>query len=252
MVEVRIERPAEADEPGQGDAAATGSGGGDDGPGRQESPGFEQSVRVERVLEHRATVDAAYRRHAIDQGCARVERIEREIVTPAMRRVEAEDPDLTLIGLDHRLKGKDRLTEKVEFDMRKWGVTAEQAFTNVKDSIRYTYEYPEDKYVRGVRADVDRIKAEGFELVEFRNSWNNEEYKGMNSRWRLAENSQLFEVQFHTHASFEAKQETHAAYERLRTLPEDHEDVHELRTFQREVTAKIPVPPGASDIADYP
>ena len=101
-------------------------------------------------------------------------------------------------------------------------------------------------------ADVDRIKAEGFELVEFRNSWGNEEYKGINSRWRLAENSQLFEVQFHTHASFEAKQETHAAYERLRTLPEDHEEFFELRAFQREVTAKIPVPPGAADIPNYP
>jgi hypothetical protein len=132
------------------------------------------------------------------------------------------------------------------------GCNGREAFANVKDAIRYTFEYPEDKYAHGVRADVDRIKAEGFELAEFRNSWGNEEYKGINSRWRLAENSQLFEVQFHTHASFEAKQETHAAYERLRTLPEDHEDVHELRAFQREVTAKIPVPPGASDIPDYP
>jgi hypothetical protein len=162
------------------------------------------------------------------------------------------DGDRALIGLEHRLKGKDRLTEKVEFDIGKWGVTAEKAFANVKDAIRYTFEYPEDKYAHDVPADVDRIKGEGFELVEFRNSWRSEEYKGINSRWRLAENSQLFEVQFHTHASFEAKQETHAAYERLRTLPEDHEDVHELRGFQREVTAKIPVPPGAEEIPDYP
>jgi hypothetical protein len=103
-----------------------------------------------------------------------------------------------------------------------------------------------------VPADVERIKAEGFELVEFRNSWGNEEYKGVNSRWRVTDGNQLFEVQFHTAASFEAKQETHAAYEFLRTLSEDHEDVRELRGFQREVTAKIPVPPGATDIPDYP
>ena len=222
------------------------------GTGRQQSPRPEQPARVEQTLAHRATIDADYRRHAIDQGCARVEKLERETVTPAMLRIEAEDPDRTLIGLEHRLKGKDRLTEKVEFDMGKWGVSAEKAFANVKDAIRYTFEYPEDKYAHGVRADVDRIKAEGFELAELRNSWENEEYKGINSRWRHAESSQLFEVQFHTHASFEAKQETHAAYERLRTLPEDHEGVHELRAFQREVTAKIPVPPGASDIPDYP
>jgi hypothetical protein len=60
---------------------------------------------------------------------------------------------------------------------------------------------------------------------------------------------QVFEVQFHTAASLGAKEETHAAYERLRTLPSDHAEVRDLRTFQREVTAKIPIPPGAPDIS---
>jgi hypothetical protein len=50
-----------------------------DGPARQQVPRPEQSVGVERELAHRATVDAFYRRHAIDQGCARVEKLEREI-----------------------------------------------------------------------------------------------------------------------------------------------------------------------------
>jgi hypothetical protein len=63
-----------------------------------------------------------------------------------------------------------------------------------------------------------------------------------------ADTRQLFEVQFHTQASFEAKQETHDAYERLRTLPEDSAEVRELRAYQREVNIKIPVPPGAPDI----
>jgi hypothetical protein len=237
---------------GLADDATTGRGVGGDGPERQHLARPEQPVHWEGALAHRATVDAVYRRHAIDQGCARVEKLEREIVTPAMRRIEAEDPDRTLIGLEHRLKGKDRLTEKVTQAMEKRGRTAEQAFSTVKDVIRYTFEYPEDKYAHGVPADVDRIKAEGFELVEFRNSWENEEYKGINSRWRLAGISQLFEVQFHTHASFEGKQETHGAYERLRTLPEDDVEVFALRTYQREVTAKIPVPPGAAEIPNYP
>ena len=209
-------------------------------------------MRLERALAHRATVDAVYRRHAIDQGCARVEKLEREIVTPAMRRVEAEDPDRSLVGLENRLKGKDRLTEKVTQAMEKRGRTAEQAFSTVKDAIRYTYEYPEENYTHGVRADVDRIKAEGFELVELRNSWGNDEYKGINSRWRLAEDSQLFEVQFHTRASFGGKQETHGAYERLRTLPKDDVEVFALRAYQREVTAKIPIPPDAAEIPNYP
>lgn len=65
--------------------------------------------------------------------------------------------------------------------------------------------------------------------AEFRNMRADAEYKGINSRWRVSEH-QMFEVQFHTEASFTAKQENHGAYERLRTLPPDHEEVRELRS----------------------
>ena len=59
-------------------------------------------------------VEAVDRAYAIDQGYARVCEIEEKTVTPAMLRIEAEDPDRQLAGLEHRLKGKDRLTEKIE------------------------------------------------------------------------------------------------------------------------------------------
>ena len=197
----------------------------------------------------RAEAEAEYRAYAIDRGCERVRETEQTITTPAMLRIEAQDSDRHLVGLAHRLKGQDRIEEKVDFDMKKWGVTAEQAFANVKDAIRYTLQYPSDKYSHGVRADIERIKAEGFELVEFRNSWTHEEYKGINSRWQVPENAQLFEIQFHTQASFEAKEETHKAYKRLRVLPDDHEEVHELRAYQRHVCTRIPVPPDAPDVS---
>jgi len=216
-----------------------------DGP----EPRAEPQDRAACHADLRADAEAEYRTYAIDRGCERVCETEQTIVTPAMRSIEAQDPDRYLVGLEHRLKGRDRIEEKVDFDMKKWGVTAEQAFANVKDAIRYTLQYPDDKYSQGVRTDIERIKAEGFELVEFRNSWTREEYKGINSRWRVPENAQLFEIQFHTQASFEAKEETHKAYERLRVLPDDHEEVHDLRACQRHVCARIPVPPDAPDVS---
>jgi hypothetical protein len=217
---------------------------------RRESPAdqADSAVRAARTADYQATVDGAYRAHAIDQACTRVREIEEAIVTPAMRRIESEDPTRHLAGFDHRLKGRDRIEEKVSHDMQKRGVTADEAFASVKDAIRYTFSYPDDRYAQGVAADCGRLKEAGFELEDFRNSWTQEEYKGINSRWRVPENGQLFEVQFHTQASFEAKEETHAAYERLRTLPPDHEEVRELRAYQRDVTAKIPIPPAAPDV----
>ena len=212
------------------------------------APG-DAAARTERTLGNRAKVDTAYRvADAIDHAYERIEKLEGAVITPAMRGIEAADPGRHLAGLEHRLKERYRVEEKVNHDIEKRGVTAAGALAAMKDSIRYTYVYPDNQYSAGAVADCERIKAAGFELIDSRNWWPHDEYKGLNSWWRVPDNGQLFEVQFHTQASLDAKEETHAAYERLRTLPHDHAEVRDLRAFQREVTAKIPIPPGALDI----
>ena len=210
------------------------------------------NLRVERVLEHRANVDAVNRIYAIDQGYARVREIEEETVTPAMRRIEAEDPDRHLVGLENRLKGKDRLSEKISEAIEERGHTADEAFGLVKDAIRYTFCYPDDRYTDGVYADCERLEDAGFERYDRRNSWEQAEYKGINSRWQVSGSGQIFEVQFHTRTSLDAKEETHWAYKRLRSLPKDEEEVPELHAYQREVTSTVAIPPGALEIPDYP
>ena len=59
-------------------------------------------------------------------------------------------------------------------------------------------------------------------------------------------------MQFHTRISFEAKQLTHDAYERLRTHQADEFEKMVLEAFQKKVAAEVPIPPGAADIPDYP
>jgi hypothetical protein len=212
---------------------------------------WEGEACPEAHADLRAKTEAAYRAYTVDRGCDRVREVEETVVTPALGRIEAADPGRTLVGLEFRLKGRQRLSEKVTEAVEERGHSVEEAFGLVKDAIRYTFCYPEDRYSEGVLADCDRLKAEGFGRFDRKNSWNEDEYKGINSRWRDPDSGQLFEVQFHTQASFEAKQETHPAYERLRALPEDDAEVRQLRTYQREVTAKIPIPPGAAGIPDY-
>jgi hypothetical protein len=139
---VRIDRSDEADGPDQsGEPRRRPDSAGDsgidravsgDGPAEQPLPRPDPATLEERVLAHRATVDATYRRHAIDQGYARVEKLERETVTPAMRRIEAGDSDRTLVGMEHRLKGKERIEEKIEHDVQKKGLPAEQAFADMR------------------------------------------------------------------------------------------------------------------------
>jgi hypothetical protein len=220
-------------------------------PAAHDSAGSQ--TRAERFSEYNAKVEAAYRREAVDRGCDRVHEVEQTVVTPAMLRIEAEDPGRALVGYDNRLKGKDRLAEKVTRAMEERGRTTEEALASVKDAIRYTFQYADEKYAEGVSADCRRLEAAGFQRGDRQGTWESEQYKGINSRWREPESGFLFEVQFHTQASFEAKQETHGAYERLRQtdteLPDD--EIRELRAYQREVSMKVPIPPGATEIPDY-
>ena len=209
--------------------------------------------RTTRALEHRASVDAVNCVYTVDQGYARVREIEEQSVTPAMRRIEAEDPARHLAGLDHRLKGQERLTEKVE----KWlsaqpDLRVDDAFKLVKDAIRYTFAYRETHYTQGVWADIGRLKEQGFELHSLWNAWSDDQYKGINSQWIEPDSGQRFEVQFHTRISFEAKQLTHLANERLRTQQADAFEELVLEAFQKKVAADVPIPNGATDIPDYP
>jgi hypothetical protein len=145
--------------------------------------------------------------------------------------------------------------EKVAGTITGFGRSPEQAVSLVPDAIRYTFEYREARYTPGVLADIARLKDHGFTLDKLKNFWSDEQYKGINSQWIEPESGQRFEMQFHTRISFEAKQLTHGAYERLRT-PEPHKpDKFEqmvLGAFQKKVTAEVPVPPGADSILDYP
>ena len=50
---------------------------------------------------------------SVRRGCGEIRETEDKVVTPAMRRIEAEDPDRHLVGLEFRCKGEDRITEKV-------------------------------------------------------------------------------------------------------------------------------------------
>jgi hypothetical protein len=142
-------------------------------------------VRIDRALGYRARVAAVERTYAIDQAYDKIRDTERTTVTPAMHRIESEDPTRHLAGLGNRLKGKDRLIEKVTLDVEKKGRTVDQAFANVKDTIRYTFVYDEDHYTAGVYADCERLESAGFGSFDRRNSWDEEEYKGINSRWRI-------------------------------------------------------------------
>ena len=49
----------------------------------------------------------------VELECDRIADRERDKISPALRAIESQDPDRNLIGFEHRLKGRDRIKEKV-------------------------------------------------------------------------------------------------------------------------------------------
>ena len=130
------------------------------------------------------------------------------------------------------------------------GAPIETIVDGINDVVRYTYAFTEDRYVDGYSQVRGSLEERGYKLLLVRNEWDNPEYKGVNTRWRSPE-GQTLEVQFHTGASFEGKQLTHSAYERLRSESASDDERFELEQFQRIVSSRIPVPERATEITNY-
>lgn len=194
---------------------------------------------------HSGDLELAPKRNAeVDHGCERIREIGERVIVPGMRAVEADDPSRSLVGFEHRFKGMDRLKEKVSHELRDSpDLATAEALATVQDPVRFTFQYDESSYTASMRKDVERLKARGFIQAEHRDTWTSDQYKGINSRWHEPESGLVFEVQFHTRISYEAKELTHKAYERIRSGAQDSE-LAELKAFQGRVCAMIPLPPG--------
>jgi hypothetical protein len=220
----------------------------DERPPVEKANNLQNSSSDDSVMDADSTVY-----DELEGECDQIADRERRTVSPRLREVESCDPDRHLIGFEFRLKGRDRIREKVVKGMDENDLSLKEAIASVPDAIRYTLQYDDEtRYADGVRADILRMKEEGFELSILKNLWSADQYKGINSQWIEPESGQCLELQFHTRISFEAKQITHLAYERLRSGKPDPFEHMVLEAFQAKVTAAVPIPPGAADIPDYP
>jgi hypothetical protein len=156
-------------------------------------------------------------------------------------------------GLEFRLKGEERLKEKIA-DLLETGApdaTSEEIMQQIPDAIRYTFCAEAQDYKDAYSDIRNRLEACGYHMYYSRNHWSDTQYKGINTRW-VAPDGQQFEVQFHTPESFHAKQTiTHTSYERLRSALTSDEERKQLMAFQREVCSWVAEPESASDIPNY-
>jgi hypothetical protein len=175
-------------------------------------------------------------------------------LTPAMRRIEAQLEHGHLVEDTEKfaLKNPDRFKEKFARLIERYpGADSRELAAGIPDGIRYTLILDFKYYTPGVGAGHAQLVDAGYERIETKPSWDSDQYKGVNSQWREPLTGVRFEVQFHTEESWDAKQKTHAAYERIQEPGTSVEEVERLRAYQRRVSAEVPVPPGALGIEPY-
>jgi hypothetical protein len=120
------------------------------------------------------------------------------------------------VGQQWWVKSQESLTRKILEDMRAKGVSAEDAAGLVNDALRFTITYPGESLTGSVESALDRLRGQGYEVLQVQNSWvTGNRYKGINVDLK-APDGQLFELQFHTPDSWQLKQQTHGLYEVVR------------------------------------
>jgi hypothetical protein len=227
-------------------------------PERQPSAGPDRPEKSPGTYCSKGGFELSPERHAeANEAIGRVRKIEPSISADIQTIEKDNDHGGWLAGFDRRLKGDDRLKEKVAEQLKAEQLkgeprrSASEVVREIPDAIRFTFCFEAENYARGCYDIMGRLESFGYEMYPSKNRWGDREYKGINTRW-VNQDGQLFEVQFHTPESFHAKEcVTHKAYERIRDPMISDRERKELKDFQREVSRAVPIPDGAADILDY-
>ena len=175
-------------------------------------------------------------------------------LTPAMRRIEAQLEHGQLLADTEgcALKPADSFKRKLaDLILRQPDKSAEELALEVHDGIRYTFIFDAEHYADGTLQAHSRFKGNGFDLEVRRNCWQNREYKGINCRWRDPAHDLVFEVRFHTTASWDLSERAHSLYEAITDPATPPEERARLRSIYAGMSDAVPVPRGCSNIPDY-
>jgi hypothetical protein len=170
-----------------------------------------------------------------------------EMITKTLVQVQQDNlHGGRLEGIDHRLKGADRLKEKIADGLEsEFSSSVADAAFEISDAVRYTFSFQRDDYVIGCEDVCDQLRDAGYRMTYSKNHWlADPQYKGINTRWETMTGAR-FELQLHTFESFHAKDElTHRSYGRLRSPDTSWDELPELEDYQRAVSRVIPEPRG--------
>lgn len=155
-----------------------------------------------------------------------------------------------LEGFEYRLKTADSLARKIQMLADdEFGGDVDKAEADIKDAVRYTAIWDKSTVVMEADKMLRDLKAKGHKVNKIKNYFGTPDpmgYRGVNAQM-VAPDGHLYELQFHTPESFEAKMgEGHTFYEKWRELPPGHpEKAKWVERSRAYYAARVPPIPGA-------
>lgn len=173
---------------------------------------------------------------------------------PALTRLLdriAVDTDGKLLSLKHRAKTTESLARKIDKDAAEENISREEAAADIKDVLRYTYQFTEASYTESILDVYEALSQEGFSVYASKNFWApGDAYDGVNTHFIHPDGFKI-EVQFHTPTSAVVKKPSHKLYEKYR-MSDDY-TVEERWGWWNEMIEmweKVRRPPGIMDLPD--
>ena len=175
----------------------------------------------------------------------KAESVEKE-TTSLMKSFEVDGRHLE--GLDYRFKSQESLSRKIVTKSHQKGISLEEAASEIDDSLRYTLVSDEAGYCQMVDETLNRLEREGYTIKNFKNTWGDDVYQGINVSIKSPEGVSL-ELQFHTDASYYTKEHlNHAYYEIARSETATAEEVAEATEKMKANQALVNRPAGARNL----
>ncbi|MFE2638642.1 ATP nucleotide 3'-pyrophosphokinase [Streptomyces scopuliridis] len=186
--------------------------------------------------------------NAVEEFLSEARRTE-EVISPRLRNI-AQLSRAELAGFDQRLKSPDSLKRKVATSLVDHpGQNIDEALAGIGDSLRYTFQWPTDRYTDGVTLAATFVSAWQGPAVRWKNTWGSKTgYKGINTNWDESSTQHRFEIQFHTPESRDAALTTHGLYEEQRLPDTSPERAGELQRQMDEIFGAVTVPAGAAQL----
>lgn len=160
-----------------------------------------------------------------------------------------------MYGLEHRLKTKESLQRKIETDAFNDNISLNDSASKVKDAVRYTALSPDKDFTKNYFKIKRNLENKGYSEVRCKNYFDLYDkgvvkHKSVQSVFRDP-TGYLFELQFQTNASQNAKNRKVPLYEEARKPGISKERLSRLETEMVKLADSVPTPADVYKIKSY-